>query len=268
MLLDDLFSREFNRTLSVLPTEKSIYKLPVPNFDKGMIYTHTIKNIEDEYYSKLNDEKVTILKKSGVDFKRRILGSGGKFRKDKNGKIKTESVQIPTGSVVVVTPVRLGLPYGYSPSTEGLGYIDYTKAKDGNIYYMYYIPKEYVYTLQKTALVVSSKKMKGYHGFSFRTWNFGKVFVWVIPYDKNREYQNTRIVKVKEDLDFTKEIADLYNFWIQQQVISPGEDYLRSDGVSIAYEELEPTYDSYDFESFSPVSLAHKDIIGGEGFEL
>ena len=160
--LESEFKKELKKELGVYGA-KDIYKIPLPDSASKWFVSGTnmyyIQDIEDKYYSKLNNTYVQGLPRGMVAKKRIIDRVNRCYKKDSDGKYLYEDVKIPIGCVVIVSEVDLGLPFKYK--VENYGYIDYV-IRGGKKKYLYYISKKNLYKAHQTALALSVKNMKNY----------------------------------------------------------------------------------------------------------
>ena len=151
--LEDLFMKEFRNEVSNVGY-KDIYKVPLPPISGTELYA--IKGIEKEKYNHLNKTIVRRLPKDAVA-KRRVVDKVSRtFLKDDNGSYVYEDYPTPSGSLVLLSTINIELSYKEykRPTKDGFGYIDFVQVK-GTVFYMYVIPKKYLYRVNQTALALS-----------------------------------------------------------------------------------------------------------------
>lgn len=217
--MEELFIKEFKTNIRVIGN-KNIADIPLPLDCKEWLKTvgkeeYAVKGIRREGYSKLNKTLVKKLPK-GFEAKRRVIDKVTRsFKKNEEGKFVYEDYKVPSGSMVVLSEVNLGLSYkDYLKSEEGYGYIDFVKSKTGKITYMYVLPKEVLYKVNQTALVLSLKSsMNCYNGYGYNTWNKGAVYLYVIPYSPTRRYEASIVLKTGHSINFEKEIKKISDYW-------------------------------------------------------
>ena len=252
--LEDIFIKEFKDEIRGSSHNKDIYSLPLPIECNDWYVSETdlykVADIDVQYFDALNGAYVSGLKK-GVKPVRRVIDRATRdYAVDKNGNIKTEDVVIPAKSIVILSDVKIKLPYEIyiKPTKEYAGYlyIDFITGSDGNVYYMYAIPAEKLHKVNQTALAISMKNMKSYDGMKYLTWERGTVFVCVIPYKPGKEYVATKILVTRVGLDYSNELNILLNFWQRTGVIP---DLLLTEteyGDNLAKAGIYISYDSYD----------------------
>lgn len=260
--LDEIFKREFNKTRSNLKGYISIYDLGVKPKSLPKNDFYIVKGVEVEYYNKLNDSNVMLVPR-GFKLKRRLLKAKDEvgFRKDKHGNVRTVEISVPRGSVAVMSPMPLGLPYSFR--AEGYDYVDYIE-EGGKRRYIYILPTSVLYRANFNALALSTKKMKSFSGVAVKTWNMGILNICVIPYKVGRTYESTIILKVKQGLDFTKDVNNLTKFLESRGVISSPVDYMTEEGENIGISLLTPAYDLVEYNPVELSSLADANIRGVE----
>lgn len=250
--LEDVFVQEFRQAVSSVGF-KDIYKIPLPDCCKTWDVSGTelflVKDIPESetYFSSLNS---TIVKKLPTNFvaKRRVVDKTTRgYKVDKEGKFIYEDYTVPQGSIVVLSPVRIGLRYkGYTSATKsGFGYIDFIEKGNNNIEYMYVIPNTCLYQINQLALAMSVTNMKNYFGRGYVTWRSGTIFLHIIPYKPNTKYVGSRILATKYSLDFKQEIQTLLTFWQEVGVIPNLQLCTLFDGTNLALKSTNTGYDGY-----------------------
>lgn len=265
MNLESTFIKEFRS--AVKPAGyKDIYKIPLPAECKDWYISGTelysIKDIEEPYFEKLNRTMVKRLPRDKKAQRRQINPVSRSFARDDEGNYIYEDVQIPTGSIVVLSDIRIGLPHEkkHKPS-DGFGYIDFVMSKD-TYEYMYIIPKSYLYRVHQTALAMSVKNMKNYEGSGYVTWENGTIFLHIIPYSPNSAYTGTKILKTAYSLNFGTEIKLLLNYWQQIGLIPNIQLCELQDGTNLV---LKPTIVGYeDYEPVDTLPINDKETYTGE----
>lgn len=261
--LERIFKKEFRDTTAKLYTNKSVYELPNPlegALGVAQNRAYLVKGIADEgsddsvinEFSVLNDKVVIDMGKVAPELTVRVHGQ---IQYDVNGEVEKQRPPTPTGSVWVRTkqPVKI-------PRRADLGKFGYANIWDQapDAYkYVYCIPKEYLYLRNMCALVVSTRKLKAYKGYSFQTWSSGKITVAVIPYNPNQKYQNTVILGTKASDDFDKEM----HFYVQKLIeagIIPDPAHFQVDAgnQNLVTQEIEPAFEGYNGNS--EISLAEE----------
>lgn len=83
---------------------------------------------------------------------------------------------------------------------------------DGNRSSVYAIPHANLQKVPRAALVISTRKIKGFGGYNIMSWSLGWLRLQVIPYNPTRRYDATVILKIKDNTDFSQEIDDYIDF--------------------------------------------------------
>lgn len=260
--LDEIFKSEFNKTRNNLKGYISIYDLGIKPKSLPKNDFYNVKGVEVDYYSKLNDSNVMILPR-GYELRRRLLKAKdeGGFRTDKDGNVRTVVVSVPKGSVAVMSPMPIGLPFSFK--AEGYDYVDYIEV-DGKRRYIYILPTSVLYKANFNALALSTKKMKAFSGVAVKTWNMGILNICIVPYKVGRTYESTIILKVKQSLDFSKDVDQLIKVLESKGVISNPVDYMTEEGENIGVSPIDPSFDSIEYNPLEPTSLADANIKGVE----
>jgi hypothetical protein len=83
---------------------------------------------------------------------------------------------------------------------------------EGNRSSVYAIPHANLQKVPRAALVISTRKIKGFGGYSIMSWSLGWLRLQVIPYNPTRRYDATVILKIKDNTDFSQEIEKYIKF--------------------------------------------------------
>lgn len=268
--LEKVFIKEFKRAMRNSLVSKNIYKVPLPDevdgweVSNGEVYA--VRGIPLEsagMYSNLNKSLVKKVP-SGVSVQKRKLDLVKRnFARDGNGNYIYEDVKIPSGSIAVVSKVNLNLPYRYRVADTGFGYVDFVMNGDTKEF-LYYIPKKYLYMANQTALALSVKNMKNFYGKGYLTWQFGTVYLHIIPYKHTRNYVGTKILKTSLTLNYEKEVKTLVDFWVENNIIPNIALCNTIEEGNLVLKETSRGYDDYipveefslvDIEKFSSTSI-------------
>lgn len=258
--LEELFIKEFKSNVKTIGS-KDIYSISLPESVKSWEISGTelyaVKDIDDEYYGKLNKSIVKRLP-NGMEVKRREIDKATRsFAKDADGNFIYSKVTIPSGSIVVISEKSIGLPFKYKK--EGYGYVDFVQ-KGEVIEYLYILPKTVLYKVNQTALAISVKNMKNFKGMGYLTWKHGVIFIHVIPYNPKAQYVGSKILKTGVTLNYSAEISEIVCHWIQQDVVPDLSLCNLMLGENIA---LKPTIVGYvEYEPVEILSLGDKELYG------
>lgn len=254
--LDQIFAREFKdmaQQRKAMTGAFTLDALAVPKFGVGVDKKRRVllMGINDEYYGKLNNEEVIYWARPNL--KRRKFGAGGAFLKDNTGKIIVEDVPLTQGCIAVISKTRIGVPLKYKPR-EDFQYVD-CYCRNNECSYIYIIPKKYCYALNQCALVVSLTRLRSFYaGCSVVLCSGHTVYVYVIPYNPLRETYNYRVLASKTSCNFQKEINQLLNFWVMNNMAFQVADTALSEPVNgsynVAYNEFSTNLS--EFMRFDP----------------
>lgn len=265
--LEDLFKNEFKREISIVGY-KDVYKVPLPDVCKEWVVSGTelyaVKGINAPFYEELNKSIVRKLPK-GYTAKRRVIDKATRsYLKNEDGSFVYEEYHVPTGSIVVLSDKKIGVPYkSYKVcSKEGYGYIDFVKSTKGIIEYLYVLPKSVLYRVNQTALALSVKNMKNYWGNGYVTWERGTMFLHIIPYKPNSQYEGTKILKTGYSLDYSKDVEQLLAYWQAEGVIPNLAICSLIDGGNLAIKPTTVGYD--DYIPVDSLALSDKEIYGSD----
>ena len=248
--LENIFIKQFRQALSSRDSKRDIFSLPLPsevsNWDVSGSDMYGVKGIPSGagLFSKLNKSLVKKLPSNINVGRRKVDLVNRTFAKDSSGNYIYEKVKIPTGSQVVLSKVNLRLPFKYKSDLEGFGYIDFIVTSKGQKEFMYYIPKIYLYETNQTALALSVKNMKNYYGSGYTTWDFGVVYLHIVPYKPNQKYVGTRILKTSHKLNYSNEVKYLVNFWESNNII-PNISLCNTSIGNLCLKQTTRGYDGY-----------------------
>ena len=266
--LDEIFYKEFNQMMYGLKGMNgvlSIGDIPLPPDAKGkfLVEKHNkvaVNGITDEYYKKLNGSEAMLWSNGALE--RRKFDYKGNFMKGDDGNILKESVTLPQGCGAIISDIKLGVPVKYS-SEEKFNYVDYTDVRLGNYikrYFLYIVPKTYLYMMQQTALVLSWNKLQRfYSGAKIALQNGSFMYMFIIPYKPSSVQKNYRILHCKTTDDYSTEIKMLLDYWIKAGVMFNPNCCAMSEYVkgctNMAYQPINGVLDIYErFDSNRPMA--------------
>lgn len=261
-----MFVREFKDTVKLVGN-KDIYSVDLPPECKDWSVSgceeYQVKGITDEYYQKLNMTIVRQVPKS-QEVKRRVIDKATRsYKKDDSGAYVYQDYTIPTGSIAVLSPQDISLPFSrYKKDVDGFGYVDFIE-KDGKLLFIYVIPREFLYKVNQIAIAISVKNMKNYQGVGFLTWDSGVIYIHAIPYSPNSKYTGTRILKTTRCLNCSKEFHTISDYWQSIGLIpNIGLCSLQS-GENLCIKSTVTGYEGYTPVEPNPISF--RNILGSEG---
>lgn len=222
---EDVFRKEFKEMMigrrNIARAKGfSICSVPVPKeivdcelgYRKGTIMT--VNGVGTEYFNRLNNEHVSIIE---GDVTKKVIGMDGEVVRDTGGKICRERVKVPRGSLAVISKRNIGVPVsGY---TEKNFFVDYVDTKHGK-YYIYVLDKKYLKASKLYALVLSENKKTNYHKcykIAFQSGEYG--YLSIVPFSGMRNLFKSRVIVIKGDKCFEKEITTLLEYWQDKMVI-------------------------------------------------
>ena len=260
--LEDVFVKEFKN--SIIVENKDIYRVPLPkvcdSWEVSGTEVYAVRGIEGVYIG-LNK---TLVKKVPKNFevKRRVIDKVTRSFKTENGSFVYEPYTIPSGSIAVTSEVNLGIPYSeYISPTKGYGYVDFVNSKN-KLLYIYVLPKDVLYKVNQTALVISVKNMKSFDGMGFVSWRNGTIFINVIPYSPNSQYIGTKVLKTSTSLNYTSEIKEISTYWEKVGFIPNISLCALQNNTNLC---LKPSVIGYsEYLPVEQLSLADKEIFKGE----
>lgn len=227
--LDEIFAKEFKKMMGDLRATSGYINLtdiPVPpEMTSLMKRSHSemvaIYPLKEQYYSRLGNT-MAILWKGAL--RRRKFDYKGEFMKDKSGNFIFEDVTCPSDCAAVVSTISIQVPYKYKPS-ENMSYVDMISRTldDGTTetYFVYILPKKYLYKVNQTALVLSWNKLRVYYsGVQLAMQNGRYLYVYIIQHKPTRNGQhNYRILMTKPSIDYDMELSMLNKYWLENNII-------------------------------------------------
>lgn len=264
--LEKTFIKEFKKNIRGRALSGSIYSMPLPrdceNWEVSNCEIYGVSGISIEgggLFAKLNKTLVKRLPRGQVARRKKADLVNKCFVKDSNGSYVYEEVSIPHNSVVIISKDNLKLPFRYRSMEDGFGYIDVVLNK-GVKEYLYYIPKKYLYLTNQTALALSVKNMKNYSGMGYVSWDYGVVYLHVIPYNINRKYVGTKILKTSHGLNYTREVKNIVSFWQSNGIIPDINLCNTVEEGNLVLRNTSRGFEDYEF--IEELSLGDKEIYG------
>lgn len=258
--LDKQFVKEFKQTMAAQrsQTSFSINMVPLENIiDTSKVDVTLkliVKDVYDNYLSKLNDQPVDWIKKKTIE--RNIYWNSGEVK-------RKETYHVKQGSELIRTELNLAIPYDHKFVEEGFDYIDYKVDEDTNISYYYYtIPDKYLYPANETALVISERlKPKHYGGIKLINTDGYTFYMYVVTLKKLKAIDSQRIITTSISDQYTDLEAYLVDYWTNIGYIFNNNDLEVSipvdkyDSTNLAYSMIDPTV---EYEPGSDYSLAEQ----------
>jgi hypothetical protein len=265
---DNLFAKEFKDMMNGRRSMSISFKLvdlPLPMLEsmingtpKGHIAV--LRGIKEPFFDRLNGEEVQLVGRTTLQ-KRQVL-SDGTFRLNKDGKNEYTQVPVTHGCVAILSKTSIGLKRTVDGKehkvSEGFRYVDYVDTTSGRKY-IYVVPKTYAFRLNMCALVITPNKRRVYFkGCKLALQNGNYVYLYVIPF-KYRETQDIRILGVKSDYSFDKEVSQIIQYWMSLGVIFDLKKTALADQVNgitnLGIMDLDGTVVSEDYRRFD-ISMA------------
>ena len=230
-----------------------------------------VKNITEKYFDRLNKTEVRYLKRT--TFEKRIVQSDGSYRKDKQGNYVTKKIYPPHGSVLISSPISIGLRT-YIEGTdklhnvsEGYAYLDYKTVKHPETgvlakEYIYYVPSKYLYPANLVSLVLTTTKLRNYYkGCRLAASNGEYIYLYVTPY-RARKNKNYRVIATALTTDFDVQVNKLLASLFEKGIlfdlsITNMSDDVAQRGDNLAFEIYNGTLDPDIYEPYG-LSLAEK----------
>ena len=246
---------------------KDIFKIPLPEEVKYWNISGTdvykVKGVSDSVFKDLDGDIVKKLP-SGTVAKQRVINPVNRlFKTNEDGSYVYRDYPTVSGSMVVRSDRDLEIPFAYWKNPkDGYGYVDFVISEDYGMEFMYMLPKDCLYKVNQTALVLSVKDMKNYKGMGYNTWSNGKIFLHVVPYNPNSKYVGSKVLKTGDSLDYSKEIKTIVDFWQVNNIVPEIRLCSLEDGSNLC---LKPT--TVGYEEYEPVEMlpvGDKEVYGSE----
>ena len=252
--LDAIFVKEFDNMVRELSATRTadIFSLPIPDsFSLSKLDTAleqvVIRGVEIDYYCKLNDSIAYLLSRPKLT--RKKYNSNGDYVKDKSGNYFTEDVVVHNECVAVLSKVKIGVPNKFK--AEGFEFVDlYINEANKELFYIYIVPRCFVYKLNLCALCLSFERPKKlYGGCQVHLTSGHKVYLYIAPYKISSVVRNYRVFMVKPSIDFSEPYKTLLTFWGESGIIF-NIDYMWlsevvGDRDNAGYRLLNSTLDEY-----------------------
>lgn len=219
-----------------------------------------------EEFKPLNETIVMQVPRNKAIQRRKIDKVTRKYATDGNTYVY-EDYKVPTGSIAIISNINLDLPFDWfkTDSKDGYGYVDYFMSNNRRLY-IYVLPKEVLYKANQTALVISKKSsMKCYSGIGYKTWKYGMLYLYIIPYNPSTTYAESIVLKTSLSTNYAKERDILVKHWQDLNIIPNLALCKLSDDTSLAESPMGNTYAEYNALELLP--LSKKEILGGDMHE-
>lgn len=275
---NDMFVKEFQEMQKYRKslTQLNIYKIPVPKQFLNVCDDKLVKIFSnDRYYGKLNERVEVMLSKPSLV--KRKFNNKGEFEKDSDGKVITYNYDVPTGSVAVLSEIKLNVPLSYN--SAGYDYVDYIDTDENKRYYIYVIPKECCFLCSQLALVLSSNKIsKNYKSVWVNMQNGYKIYLSVIPFKGGSKNSTYRVLETSMSFEkLSKDMFSIMSSWFPKvannngvPVFNGGLMYhpkymvltdpvkIQSDVINnLAYGDVISTLDILDYRAVKEYPLSH-----------
>lgn len=235
---------------------------------KGLDY-YRVKGIPkigyDMNYAMLNDNLVQVLNVIEISQKQRLADNT--VAKNSKGEIVTKNIKVPKDSKVVLTTIKVTSSNGKSDSDLRL--VDAIQ-KRNKTYFVYFIPKVFLYGVNLCSLVVTPNKQRQfYKGYCAALTTGIYMYLFVTPYKDNAD-ETRQVVCTKSSFDFSKEITAIFEEWVNSNIMFNPKETQLEQGVedvfrpgthrqmlyNIGLLELEPTLLADDYTMNDILSLA------------
>lgn len=259
--LEESFKREFRKYVSANVGYKDVFSIPLPKKCDGWFISKgnevVINNIEEPYYSYLNECREAYLFPKGVKLEKRKIDKVNRvFLEEK------EAVTVPSSSLAVLSDVNIKLPFRYKSKEDGFAFVDTMKLQ-GKVFYIYVIPKKYLYRVNVCALTLSVNKPRCFYGYSVKTWKHGLLTLAVVPYKHGKDLIGTKVLETKRSLDFKVELGEIIKFWEEQKLIPNVvmSNLLLEQDVNLTIRKLTSSFNEFGYDAVDFESIEEKEKI-------
>ena len=263
--LEELFVREFKDSIHLLGN-KDIYSVKLPpvcnSWEVSGSDEYKVMGINLPNYDKLNG-KIVRRVPSGYKVQRRVIDKARRsYKRNEDGSFVYQDYKAPSGTIMVYSPVDIELPYKrYIKNDESCGYVDFM-SKNGKTYFIYALPREVLYKINQTALVISVKNMNNYQGMGYNILNNGVIYIHIIPYSPTSKYTGSRVLKTGRSTDYSAEIHLISDYWESIGLIPNIALSSLQSGENLC---LKPTIVGYEtYNPIEPNPISEKEIFGSE----
>lgn len=284
---DELFVKEFKEMMLARQTSKGVTAssylqyLRYPEEMEGLnglagLEYVKIKGIPQDLgynldFTVLNDKIVQIIPVSEIKQKQRL--EDNTVARNSRGEIITKTIKVPKESVVIVSTVKVKSCQGKATRvTDGIQLVD-VKTKNQQTYFVYFIPKVFVYKINLCSLVVTpNKQRKFYKGYCVALTTGVYMYIFVVPYKEEKD-ETKQVLSTKASFNFDKTIENILKTWVESNIMFNPKDTRLEDGVedtfrtgshrtmlyNIGMMELEPTLLADDYKSAIGESIAQQE---------
>ena len=284
---DELFVKEFKEMMLARQTSKGVTassylqylrypeELEGLNGLSGLEYVK-IKGIPHDLgydldFTSLNDKIVQIIPVTEIKQKQRLADNT--VARNSKGEVITKTIKVPKESVVIVSTIKVRSCQGKAiKETEAIQLVD-VKTKNQQVYFVYFIPKVFVYRINLCSLVVTpNKQRKFYKGYCVALTTGVYMYIFVVPYKEEKD-ETKQVLSTKASYNFDKTIDNIFKTWIESNIMFNPKDTKLEDGVedtfrmgshrtmlyNIGIMELEPTLLADDYRSAIGESIAQQE---------
>lgn len=259
-----IFKREFNALMKVKKHENNsfdVLNMPLNLSNPDNSVYGLVDGITDVGFTALNGKTVEILDAKEIN----------RARYDKDGRVKRyEKFVVPSSNVLVALDGTINLKLEHQKMSEKCKYVDYTDVDRRGTPIRktcYSIPKDNVYEYNRVALVLSrNRRTEHLGGEKILLKNGHTAYIYILPFSNRKFTSGYKVLAVKSDVNFKKELVQLKSYWKQQGLMFKNTDFFTlTDDYGNSYNLVSEIYGSDNvIPKLSNVSLSGKAREEGE----
>lgn len=238
-----IFKRELNALMKIKKHENNsfdVLNMPLNLSNPDSKVYGLVGGITDVGFTDLNGKTVEILDAKEVN----------RARYDKDGNVKRyEKFVVPSSNVLVALDGTINLKLEHQKMSEKCKYVDYTDVDLRGTPIRktcYSVPKDNVYEYNRVALVLSrNRRTEHLGGEKILLKNGHTVYIYILPFSNRKFTSGYKILAVKSDVNFKKELIQLKSYWKQQGLMFKNTDFFTlTDDYGNSYNLVSEVYGS------------------------
>lgn len=265
---DELFVKEFKEMMVARQTSNNLTTTAYMQYLKYPSNLATIEGLPDlEYvlikgipldnglgqFAQLNNKLGQIINASTVTQRQRLKDNS--VAKNSKGEFITKEIEVPKNSLAIVMPTKIGASQGENVKPNKDLRLVEVIVKKGIKYYIYFIPKVFIYKVNLCSLIVTpNKQRKFYKGIEVALTTGSYMYLFVVPFKEGKE-ETRQVISTKPSYNFDTELNAILKMWMEHNIMFNINDTSLEQGVedtfrigdrkrvlyNIGMLELEPT---------------------------
>lgn len=270
--VNQLFVKDFKKMMTIRASSGLNVNLQMLSngqeyrVNKNMGY---IKGIKEPFYERLNKSKCTIIYKTKVG--KPQVKADGTYRLDEEGKEVVDHIPVPREAVLICTTVNImlrkktqdGADYEEKENFRYIRYVDKIEKGERTRYFYYIVPREHVYKVNLTALIITKNRRKNYYnGLRVALVDGSYAYLYTVPHKGVRE--DTFVIYTEATTDYSSLLLQVANSWVQQgyafDYVSCQVELPDKGEINVAYQVLAPTLFHEDYVPYKATLKEEQDI--------